>query len=185
MASVIRPGDCLPDRYRGLGEIFEFVNADGRLTRFNCGQAAACTLLTHYGKLNAEADIMPEVEHEYPPDNLGGWFGTSRRRVEQVCRGFGVPTEAIEGEAELRLSLEQRRPVIVMLGVPGKKVLGITMPMGHWMVAYGFDDENVYLSNHGCMPWVEFRFGWHGLVPWLIRMNNRGLVARPLTEPDA
>jgi hypothetical protein len=177
MAGLIHPDDFDLNNYYGLSEIFEFVNADGRFTRFNCGQAAACTFLTHHGKLKPIAETMPEVESDYPPDNLGGWLGTSRRRVEQVCRGFGVPTEAIEGEAELRLSLEQRRPVIVMLGVPGPKVLRFTMPMGHWMVAYGFDDENVYLSNHGCLTWDEFRGGWHGFVPWLIRMGNRGLVA--------
>ncbi len=186
MASLIRPHDFKANHYRGLGQIFEFVNADGHFTRFNCGQAAACTLLTHHGKLKPEAEIMPKVEREYPPDNLGGWLGTSRRRVEQVCRGFGVATEVIVGEAELRLSLELRRPVIVMLGRPGQKILGIKMPMGHWMVAYGFDDENVYLSNHGPMTWDEFRRGWHGLAPWLIRMDQRGLVAaRPLTGPDA
>ena len=32
------------------------MNWDGRHTRFNCGQAAACTFLTHHGKLEAIAD---------------------------------------------------------------------------------------------------------------------------------
>src|SRR6266849_555593 len=121
MAGLIHPDDFDSNNYHGLNEIFEFVNADGRFTKFNCGQAAACTFLTHHGKLKPITETMPEVEHYYPPANLGGWLGTSRRRVEQVCRGVGVPTEEIAGEAELRLTLEQSRPVIVMLGVPGPK----------------------------------------------------------------
>jgi len=186
MASLIQPDNYDLNKYHGLAQIFEFVNADGNFTRYNCGQAAACTLLTHLGRLEPAAESMPKVENKYPPDNLGGWFGTSRRRVQRICRGLGVPTEAIKGESELKLSIEQGRPVIVMLGRPGPKFLGITMPMGHWMVAYGFDDENVYLSNHGSMTWDEFRQGWRGLVPWLIRMRQRGLVAiQPLTSQSA
>lgn len=177
MAGLIRPDDCLPERYRGLEAIFEFVNWDGRHTRFNCGQAAACTFLTHHGKLEASADVMPSIEREFPPDNLGGWLGTSRRRVEQICRGFDLATEAIQGEAELRLSLADQRPAIVMLSTPGPKILRWRLPAGHWMVAYGFDDRHIYLSNWGRMEWDLFRERWQGFVPKLIQMDNRGLAA--------
>jgi hypothetical protein len=52
------------------------------------------------------------------------------------------------------------------------------MPAGHWMVAYGFDKDNVYLTNWGCMSWEGFRQGWDALVPRLIGMSHRGLVAQ-------
>src|SRR5258706_1879270 len=103
MAAKIRPYDFYPDRYRGLSEIFEFINGDGRFTKFNCGQAAACTLLTHHRKLTPAAEAMTEIERAHPPDNLGGWLGTSRRQVESTCRSHGMPTETIHGEGELRL----------------------------------------------------------------------------------
>jgi hypothetical protein len=65
-----------------------------------------------------------------------------------------------------------------MLGISAGKLWNcIDLPGGHWMVAYGFDDEYVYLTNHGKMTWPEFRRGWNGLVPRLIRMNGRGLAA--------
>ena len=177
MAATIRPDDFDPDRYRGLSEIFEFINGDGRFSKFNCGQAAACTFLTHYRKLTPAAETMAEIERAHPPDNLGGWLGTSRRQVESICRNHELPTETIEGEGELRISLTSLRPVIVMLAVPGPKILSVRMPMGHWMVAYGFDSEYVYLSNYGRMTWDDFRARWHGFVPRLIRMQNCGLVA--------
>src|SRR5260221_7646697 len=104
MAAKIRPYDFDPDRYRGLSEIFEFINGDGRFTKFNCGQAAACTLLTHHGKLTRAAVTMAEIERAHPPDNLGGGLGTSRRQGECICRRHELPAGTIEGEAELRLS---------------------------------------------------------------------------------
>jgi hypothetical protein len=53
----------------------------------------------------------------------------------------------------------------------------IDLPGGHWMVAYGFHPEKVYLTNHGPMPWDEFRRGWASFVPRLIGMRRKGLVA--------
>ena len=88
MAGTILPGGADPDTYRGLPALYEFVNADGDLTRFNCGQAAACTLLTQAHAVPPAADpeaacgLMAAVEQAHPPDNLFGWFGTSRRRVD-------------------------------------------------------------------------------------------------------
>lgn len=176
MAAWIRAADALRREYRGLPELFEFTNWDGELTKFNCGQAAACTLLTHHGILRPDAAVMPEIERAHSPDNLGGWFGTSRRCVERICREHAQRLVEVTGEAELRCYLGDGKPVIVMLGVPGKPVWRWRMPAGHWMVAYGFDDEFVFLSNQGRMTWDEFRGGWHSLVPRLIRMHGRGLA---------
>ncbi len=176
MAAWIRAAESLSRQYQGLPGLFEFVNADGRWRQFNCGQAAACTFLTHYGLLKPDGAVMKAIERECPPDNLGGWLGTSRRCVERICREHGLKLEEIAGEAEMRSYLGEGKPVIVMLGVPGMTVWRWRLPAGHWMVAYGFDEEFVYLSNQGRMSWDEFRDGWQSLVPWLIRMNGRGLA---------
>lgn len=186
MAGVIRPGEPLPDEYVGLDEFFEFTNWDGKWTPFNCGQAAACTLLHYEESLDPAAEpaeLMRTIEKAHPPDNLGGWFGTSRYCVERICRAHGVKLREIRGEDAFREQLTAGRPVIVMLGVPGKKLWKWHLPAGHWMVAYGFDGEYVYLSNKGRMTWDEFRRGWHGLVPRLIRMNGRGLVPGADSSP--
>ena len=49
MAGIILPYGADPGTYEGLPTLYEFVNGDGNLHRFNCGQAAACTLLAHTG----------------------------------------------------------------------------------------------------------------------------------------
>lgn len=180
MAQLTHPCDPLGAEYIGLPEFFEFTNGDGRWRPYNCGQAAACTLLSHCGAIKPQEDaseLMKAIEQAHPPDNFGGYFGTSRYCVERICRRNGVRLKEVVGEEQFRAALTNCRPVIVMLGVPGPKFMGYPLPAGHWMVAYGFDNEHVYLSNQGRMTWEEFRSGWRSLVPRLIRMNGRGLMA--------
>lgn len=183
MAGTILPHGADAESYRGLSSLYEFINADGTLRKTNCGQAAACTLLAHHGAATA-ADpeaacaLMAAVESAHPPDNLFGWLGTSRRRVERICLAHGIELDEVNGEDELKAAIAAGRPVAVMLELPGRKVWRITTPVGHWMVAYGYDDRQVFLSNCGStgMAWEEFRRAWGGLVPRLISMRNTGLA---------
>jgi hypothetical protein len=64
-----------------------------------------------------------------------------------------------------------------MLEVPAGRLWRFPLRGGHWMVAFGYDSANVFLTNWGSMPWDEFRHGWAGLIPRLIGMRRRGLVA--------
>jgi hypothetical protein len=182
MAGLLSPGDLLLDGFQGLASIFEFTNWDGTLVKTNCGQAAAATFLTFHGKLAPSQDqpgrIMAAIERADPPDNVGGLFGTSRRRVVRICRRHGIRLREVVGEAALRDELGRGRPVIIMLGVcVGRLLNRINLPGGHWMVAYGFDPDKIYLTNYGSMTWDEFRRGWAAFVPRLIDMHGKGLVA--------
>jgi hypothetical protein len=186
MAGLIVPDSAERPAYRGLPSIFEYTNTDGALIRTNCGQAAAATFLTHYGKMLPDTErarqVMAAIERDYPPDNFGGYLGTSRRRVIQICHAYGVEVRSIAGEERLLASLKAERPVIVMLGVSaGSLINRFDLPGGHWMVAFGFSRDFVYLTNYGRMPWAEFRTGWTGWIPRLIQMQGRGLVHSPPT----
>src|SRR3954470_11764165 len=101
MAGLILP-EQPADSYQGLPSVFEYVNQDGQLCARNCGQAAAATLLTHHGRLKPEAAgacaSMKPLEAEHPPDNLGGFLGTSRRRVRRLCKAHGLDLITIDGE---------------------------------------------------------------------------------------
>ncbi len=182
MAARVEPDNVNLVGYYGLPSIFEFTNWDGKLCRTNCGQAAAATYLTHLGRFTpdmAEARrVMSILERAHPPDQIGGLFGTGRRRVERILRNFGIRLEEAKSEESLRTHLANDRPVIVMLAMSAGRLWNrFDLPGGHWMVAYGFDGEHIYLTNHGRMTWDEFHRGWHGLAPRLIRMNGRGLIA--------
>lgn len=191
MASQVTPDGSDPATYRGLPSIFEYINWDGDQRRFNCGQAAACTFLARYHLLTADADLAQDamigIEATDPPDNFGGWFGTSRRRVERICATRGLPVEEVGGEEELRQRLADRRPVMVMLGTEGKALFaGLHAPTGHWMVAYGYDDYQIFLTNYHTpgMPWDEFRMRWNSFVPRLISMRRVGLAAATLMATE-
>src|SRR3954469_25360186 len=125
MGSRIYPDGADPATYRGLPSIYEFINSDGTIRRYNCGHAAGCSFLTFAGALPADPEpeqargVIAQIEKEHPPDNMGGWFGASRRRMERMCRANGVQFTRIAGEEVLRESLEAGRPVIVVIGTEG------------------------------------------------------------------
>src|SRR5262245_30598921 len=98
--------------------------------------------------------------------------------VARICAAFGVPLREVSGEAALRACLARREPVLVMLGVSAGRWRRFDLPGGHWMGAHACDAGGVYLTNKGKMSWDEFRRGWAALVPRLINMRWRGLVAR-------
>lgn len=190
MAGYFQPLPSITDGYQGMPSLYGYVNGDGRLRGTNCGLAASATLLTMLGKmpvtLPAQEGInsnMIELEKTFPPNILAGLAGTSRGRVERILDSYGCEAVELQGEDALKASLRKRQPVAVMLRVPGNTVWGITFPAGHWMVAYGYDEKNIYLTNwdiHG-MSWEQFRAGWSHLIPWCINMDRRGLQAKLVT----
>ncbi|QVL32170.1 C39 family peptidase [Telmatocola sphagniphila] len=184
MADWITATGADTSTYRGLDRIFEYTNWDGKLTPTNCGLAASATYLTHLGKFpplpEEAAQIMNALEADHPPNIFFGKFGTSRGRVERMCAAYGTQLDFFEEEETLRNYLDQNKPVMVMCQMPGKQILGLHFPSGHWMVAYGYDSNNIFLSNYGSMTWPEFREVWDGFIPGLIRMRNIGLIAKDL-----
>lgn len=188
MASMYQAQATPAGLYRGLSHIFGYVNQDGKLSKTNCGLAACATLLTHSGNMpplentteNANENML-QLELHFPPNILFGLAGTSRGRVERILEAHGYETVELHGEEQLKNALQMQQPVAVMLQVPGNQVMGMTMPAGHWMVAYGYDEESVYLTNwwQVSMTWHEFRQGWNGPLPWCINMDRKGLMMRP------
>lgn len=187
MAGYYQPLPAPPPGYQGLPSLFGYRNDDGKLSGTNCGLAASATLLTMLGKMPVEMTTtvhtnsnMLALESTYPPNILGGLAGTSRGRVEQILDAYGVRSVEVDGEEGLRGSLAAKQPVAVMLQVPGSTFMGITFPAGHWMVAFGFDEQRIYLTNWDIdgMTWEEFRGGWSQLYPWCINMDRKGLQAR-------
>lgn len=187
MACIVRPPVAETSFYRGLDGIFEYTNFDGALQNWNCGQAAAATLLTHHGCMDPAqaAQNMAWLEKHHPPDQFGGWFGTGRHRVERMLHAFSLDLIVVVGEAGLMQELERHNPVILMLGLSAGKWLGMDLPGGHWMVAYGYDAERIYLANGGTMTLDEIRTGWNTYLCRWVQMSRIGLARRPLMTTDA
>lgn len=179
MARILQPGaDRL--RYRGLQWIFEYTNQDGALSGFNCGQAAAATFLTHYGKMDSlrAAGNMAWLEQHFPPDQFAGWCGTGRRQIERSLRAFGIEPMEVRGSAGIQDQLERGNPVLVMLGMSRGRLLGVDLPGGHWMVAFGHDGDNIHLTNGWPIPIRDLPAYWNTFTARWIRMNGLGLAKR-------
>lgn len=177
MAQLVKIPQPLGD-FRGLPGLCEFTNEDGAQWRYNCGQAAVATVLRHLEPAHPENLLMPWLEKEHGPDNLWGWLGTSRRRVERGLRAKGYRPGTLQGEASLRERLARQVPVIVAVQLSVGKFWKFDIPSGHWMVAFGFDEEHIYLTNwwDNRMTWEEFRTGWFGWVPALTNMRGTGVI---------
>lgn len=187
MAGYYQPSMPVSTSYLGLPQLFGYVNADGSYRGTNCGLAASATLLTYRGSM--QPALTPEpftnpnmavLESSFPPNILCGLAGTSRGRVERILEAQGYEAVEVDGEAALRQALSRGEPVAVMLQVAGSPFMGLPMPAGHWMVAYGCDENRIYLTNwhDTAMPWEEFRQGWSAVIPWCINMQRKGLLAR-------
>lgn len=176
-----------PARFRGVSRLLAFENRDGRLARFNCGQAAVATLLHHLGLLGpskdgVDAGLRP-LESAHPPDLLGGWCGTGRRRIERALRAYGLTSVEVRGADALRRSLAAARPVLLMLGFPVLAWRGRTLlPGGHWMLAWGYDPEFLYLSNYGRLPWQELDRWWDTWTARRVAMAKIGLGVEKPTD---
>src|SRR5262245_18456880 len=100
MPILLKHQQALSASYRGLDTILEFINNAGDLSRTNCGLAAAATFLTHCHRSPAKgsSELMGRLEKHFPPDILGGLFGTSRCQVRRILHHFGCRLGEIAGE---------------------------------------------------------------------------------------
>jgi hypothetical protein len=179
MADTVSPNSSAGQGLQGLTSMFQYVNGDGTLQETNCGQAAAATILTHYGIFEKKTERpnpnMTLLEDRYPPDVLFGVCGTSKTRMRQMLNENRLSLLHIKGETQLKNCIRNYSPVVVMLGI-SQVICGMTVPGGHWMVAYAYDNEYVYLTNYGQMSWGDFKRDWDSVVSLAIDMQNKGIV---------
>jgi hypothetical protein len=157
---------------QGIHAITAYCNQDGELSQRNCGLAAAAL---HYRGLFSDTRLT-SLEDRFPPDILFGLFGSSKNRVCEILSAYQCSWHEIEGEAALKDSIRHRKPVLVMLSLPGH------LAAGHWMVAYAYDKHHVHLTNyhshHDRMGWAAFLEGWDSVLSYMINMDDTGIALR-------
>src|SRR4051812_20232021 len=127
-------------RLHGVHTVTAYRNRDGELSQRNCGLAAAATALRYRHQFSDSR--LTSLEDRFPPDILFGLFGSSKGRVCEILSAHGCPWREIEGKDALKRSIRHRKPVLVMLSLPGH------LAAGHWMVAYAYDGHHVHLTNY-------------------------------------
>jgi hypothetical protein len=145
-----------------------YRNRDGGLSQRNCGLAAAATALRYKERFMGET--LAALEERFPPDILFGLCGTSKARVCGILSAYGCHRHEVEGQQALKHALRDRRPVLVMLSLPGHLVAG------HWMVTYAYDDGHAALYRASAAPAEKrTRQGSGAVFYW--RSEHKGLYS--------
>lgn len=144
--------------------MFEFVNDNS----YDCGQAAACTILASHGLIEAKQDALAEIENAYPPDVMGGLWGTSSKRVKQILEVKGLRVQQLETPFEIYNAVKNGQPVVCLLGFKWS---------GHWVVATEVIGKFIHLSNYGDATIEDFHKMISGWIPRIIGFNGRGYIA--------
>ena len=122
--------------------------------------------------MQSDNRYVQKLEKTHPPDGFSLKIGTSWQRMGTMSQYYGLKTQWISGEAAVKASIREGKPVMVMLDVAKDRAggdFGLFLGMGgHWTVVYGYDTAgNYYITN-----WQEanqinrkitgdrFRIGW-------------------------
>lgn len=156
--------------------IWQYTNSGGIDKSTCCGQAAVATMLGYWNPTaypdRTDNAYVQKLEKSHPPDGFSLKIGTSWQRMGTMARTYGLQTQWISGEAAVKTSIREGKPVMVMLDVAKDRAggdFGLFLGMGgHWTVVYGYDTAgNYYITN-----WKEensvnrkitgdrFRIGW-------------------------
>src|SRR5262249_37502561 len=138
---------------------------------YSCGTAALMSIVAYYGLEPADYDKLKK--------KLGAneRTGTDYKRMLRFAKRQGVQTEAHK-ESELAGLvgfLDEGKPVIcsiqgydpVQTGAKREKIYREENENGHFVVAIGYDDDNIFFMDpsltgrRGFLPRTEFEERWH------------------------
>jgi predicted double-glycine peptidase len=132
---------------------------------YDCG-AAALRAVCEYFKAG------PEDQAEFiKACDTGKEKGTHPEDIVKAARSFGLNAKQLPNMTiELLLKiLKTKIPVICAVQAWGKKSEYHKLKDGHYVVAIGFDDTNIYFedpsmhASRGYVPYQEFMQRWHDI----------------------
>lgn len=139
------------------------VPSTGQELTFSCG-AAALLAVFKYFKVGPQTESQVRKLVKSHPAN-----GTRTQNIIAACKKHGLRTKARYNmdRHELEAWLDKKKPVIVCLQAWGKDKQYKEKASGHYVVAIGYDEKNVYFQDpliyeksRGHIPWDEFIRRW-------------------------
>lgn len=168
--------------FTGLKKIYQYDNDSPGVDKArSCGQAAAATVLRHWGKISGD-DAVTQVWNRYEPNVFND--GTNWDREQEAIQGFGLNAYWATGLDEMKEYIKLGYPAILMVDVGA---VGDRWG-GHWVVAYAYDDDGIYITNWdfgseyvGYLTHAELNRAW-GLDPdpntgWIVKASGAAGVA--------
>ncbi len=154
----VRAAGCGGAGYQGRCDVYQFVNADFP-SKNSCGQAAMATAMWNLGLTmnNDAAALARSVYYRAPPKitlanifPLSNNLGTDWHQVNYGMDAFknqGIKYTWVEGEAEIKKYLAMNLPVLIMLDAGTLPQFDYKWWFGHWVTAFGYDRDYIYVSN--------------------------------------
>lgn len=149
-------------------------------TNYTCGVAALQSVLMFYGDEFLESDLAKLLKAN-PQE--GTAYAEMKRFSES--KGYNVQVYKDMKVSDLKKLLDAGKPVICLIQAwPERKVNYKTdWDDGHYVVAIGYDDGNVYfmdpstLGNYTYIPTDEFLVRWHD-TDSKVKLNHFGMVVQ-------
>jgi len=149
-------------------------------TNYTCGVAALQSVLMFYGDEFLESDLAKLLKAN-PQE--GTAYAEMKRFSES--KGYNVQVYKDMKVSDLKRLLDAGKPVICLIQAwPERKVNYKTdWDDGHYVVAIGYDDGNVYfmdpstLGNYTYIPTDEFLVRWHD-TDSKVKLNHFGMVVQ-------
>lgn len=178
--------------YRGRCEIYQFTNNDFPNTKNSCGQAAIATAMWTMGlkdKYASDAEFAKSIWSYAPPKitlanmvKLEGTLGSDWRQLNYAMDGYGklygVKYTWVTGETEIKKYLAMNLPVVIMLDTGTLKQYDYKWFTGHWVTAFGYDKDYIYVSNfpENRMTWSELDKAFRGTLAAYHGTGGRAMV---------
>jgi predicted double-glycine peptidase len=147
---------------------------------YSCGVACVQSVLAYYGKELSYVEIKKGV-------NTSPETGVDHRNIIKFLKEKGLEVELHKGMllSDLQSFIDQEIPVIVVIQAwaDPPKDYEKDWDSGHYVVAIGYDDNNVYfmdpsiLGNYAYIPIDEFVKRWHD-QDMDIKLRQAGIVIK-------
>ena len=130
---------------------------------FSCGNAALRSIFQYYG-------VGPEEEKKFiAMMNSNERDGTLPAHIVVTAREYGLCVKQRHNLTipKLKKILDQERPVICPIQAYGSKRYYDKHQSGHYVVAIGYDKENIYFEDpvlkgrRGYLSYEDFNDRWH------------------------
>lgn len=139
------------------------VPTGGQERKFSCGAAALLVIFKYFKVGPQDEAAIRKLVKSHPK------AGTRTQDIIAACKKYGLKTKVRYNmdRHELEGWLDKKKPVIVCLQAWGEHHEYKDKASGHYVVAIGYDEKNVYFQDpliyeksRGHIPWNEFIRRW-------------------------
>lgn len=153
---------------------------------FSCGAACLHVVFQYWGvALDHELDYWNSLETSKA-------YGTDPNKIVDFARGEGLFVRVYKDMSLDRLMgcIDENKPVIMPIQAHGNQKLYNQDKSGHYVVAIGYDDKNIYFEDpilrnfRGFLPKDELESRWHDCSGDGTLYNRCGIVIWARRKPS-